>query len=237
MSGHSKWATIKRKKASLDAKRGKVFTRISKEISVAARAGGDPANNARLRLLIDKAKDANMPSENIARAIKRGTGEIAGAAYEQHLYEGYGPGGIAILVDTLTDNKNRTVAEIRRLFSAKGNALGESGSVSWMFDKMGVVQARGAGISEDELLELLIDHDVKDISHDEDSYTITCDPKSLETIKVLLKSTGLKIESAEIELVAKNPMPLSDELAQAAHTFLNEIEEHDDVQNVYTNLA
>lgn len=238
MSGHSKWATIKRKKAVIDAKRGKIFTRISKEISIAARAGGDPANNARLRLLIDKAREANMPMDNITRAIKRGTGEIAGAQYEAIQYEGYGPQGIALMIETLTDNKNRTVAEIRKILTNYGGSMGESGSVGWMFTKMGVVQASGTSITEDELFEKLIEFDISDIAHDGDIFTITCDPKSLEKVKEVVKQAGLKIESAEVESVAQNKVTIaSPEAEEKVHAFLNELEEHDDVQDVYTNLG
>ncbi|HEX2977925.1 MAG TPA: YebC/PmpR family DNA-binding transcriptional regulator [Candidatus Babeliales bacterium] len=236
MSGHSKWATIKRKKAAIDNKRGKVFSRLSKEISVAARGGGDPSGNPRLRLLIEKAREANMPMENITRAVKKGTGELPGANYEEQMYEGYGPYGIAVMVDTLSDNKNRTVAEIRRIFTVKGGSLGEAGSVGWMFHKLGVVQAMGKS-SEDELMEKLIDFDIKDLSQDDDLFTITCEPKALESIKEVVKSLGLKIESAEIEWVAQNTTPLTAEQTEKAVEFLNELEEHDDVQNVYTNLG
>lgn len=238
MSGHSKWATIKRKKAALDNKRGKAFSQLTKEISVAARlGGGDPNGNSRLRLLIDKAREINMPTENVNRAIKRGTGELPGVQYEAQLYEGYGPYGIAIIVEALTDNKNRTVAELRRIFSSKGGSLGESGSVSWMFSKMGVVRASGATISEDELLEKLIEYDINDISRDENEFTITCDSKSLEDIKNIVAKTGLKIESAEPELIAQTPVNLEGEQADKAYEFLNELEEHDDVQHIYTTLT
>jgi YebC/PmpR family DNA-binding regulatory protein len=237
MSGHSKWATIKRKKAALDAKRGKAFSKLTKEISVAARAGGDPAGNARLRLLMEKAKEINMPMDNVMRAIKRGTGELPGMQYEAHMYEGYGPYGIAVMVDTLTDNKNRTVADLRRIFTSAGGSLGEANSVAWMFTKMGVIQASGKTISEDELLDKLMAYEIKDFNHTDDVFTITTDPKSLEEVKKVVASTGLKIESAEVELVAQNMVTLQDEQAQKAYAFLNELEEHDDVQNVYTNLA
>lgn len=237
MSGHSKWATIKRKKAALDSKKGKAFSRLTKEISVASRiGGGDITGNPRLRLLVDKAREINMPMDNITRAIKKGTGELPGAAYEPQMYEGYGPYGIAVIVDTLSDNKNRTVAEIRRLFSVKGGSLGESGSVNWMFSKMGVVRIIEATITEDELLEKLIDYDIKDIERDEDTITITCNPKALEDVKQAVTKMGLKIDSAELEWVAQNTTTLQGDNAEKAIEFLNELEEHDDVQNVYTNL-
>ncbi len=238
MSGHSKWATIKRKKASIDAKRGKAFSQLTKEISVAARAGGgDPTGNARLRLLMDKAKEINMPTDNVIRAIKRGTGELPGMHYESQMYEGYGPYGIAIIVEALTDNKNRTVAELRRLFVNKDGSLGETGSVNWMFTKMGVVRAHGKNITEDSLLEALLDYNINDITRDEDMFVITCDSKSLEAVKQAIIKIGLTVESAEVEWVANNTVALDKEQAEKAYEFLQELEEHDDVQHVYTNVT
>lgn len=237
MSGHSKWATIKRKKAALDSKRGKEFTKLIKEITVVARlGGGDPNANSRLRLLLEKAKEINMPMDNTVRAIKRGTGEMPGQQYEEHMYEGYGPFGTAIVVDALTDNKNRTVAELRRIFSSSGGSLAETGSVGWMFARMGVIQVSGK-TSEDELLELLLDYDVKDISYDEEIFSITCDPKSLEKIKAILQENGLKVEKAEVEWVAQNTVALTNEQEEKAYEFLSSLEDHEDVQNVYTNLV
>ncbi len=166
MSGHSKWATIKHKKAKEDAKRGKVFTKLIKEITVAAKAGGDPAGNPRLRTLLDNAKEVNMPQENVTRAIKKGTGELPGVSYQSQMYEGYGPGKIAIIVDVLTDNKNRAVADLRHLFVRKGGVLAENGAVQWMFDRMGIIRGSGSNVTEDKLIELLLDYDVKDISCD-----------------------------------------------------------------------
>ncbi len=236
MSGHSKWATIKRKKASIDAKRGKEFTKLIKEITVAARlGGGDPTGNAKLRLLIDKAKEINMPHDNTMRAIKRGTGEMPGVNYEEQSYEGYGPYGIAVVVDSLTDNKNRTVAELRRLFSIHNGSLAETGSVSWMFQRAGAVEVTGA-TSEDQLLELLLDYDIKDIKHHDGTYTIICDPKSLEKVKEALSKAGLKIERAELDLIAQNYVVLPHNDYEKAAEFLAELEDHEDVQNIYTNL-
>ena len=239
MSGHSKWANIKHKKAAMDAKRGKAFTRLSKEISVSARvSGGDLAANPHLRQLVDKARDLNMPMDTITRAIKRGTGELPGVHYEAHTYEGYGPHGIAIIVETLTDNKNRTVADIRRLFTKGNGSLGETGSVNWMFNKLGVVRAITAGtITEDQLLEQLIEFDVKDIASEDNLFVITCEPKSLDKVKQEIQKAGLKIESADLEWVAQNPTDLEGSQAERAMAFLDELEEHDDVQNVYANLA
>lgn len=239
MSGHSKWSTIKRKKAVIDSQRGKAFTKIIKEISVAARVGGgDPAGNPRLRTLLDKAKALNMPTENAIRAIKKGTGELPGQSYEPHTYEGYGPNGIAVIVDALTDNKNRTVAELRHIFTGKGGSLGETGSVNWMFEKMGVVKAEGANTSEDELLEKLIDYEINDIKNEEDNfYSIYCSLKSLDAVKQAIEKAGLKVESAEIEWVAKNTVALPDTQSEKALEFLSALEDLEDVQNVYTNLG
>lgn len=238
MAGHSKWANIKHKKAAADKKRGKAFTRLSKEISVAARqSGGDPAGNPRLRTLVDKAREINMPMDTITRAIKRGTGELPGVQYESQLYEGYGPYGIAVIVETLTDNKNRTVADVRNLFSKAGGNLAEGGAVSWMFKQLGVIRAEGEGFTEDQLLERLIEFDVKDISKDDSLFVITCNPKSLEAIKQDLINAGLKITSAELEWVADTFTSLEDSQAEKAIKFLDELEEHEDIQNVYTNLA
>ncbi|MGE0010231.1 MAG: YebC/PmpR family DNA-binding transcriptional regulator [Candidatus Babeliales bacterium] len=237
MAGHSKWANIKHRKAAQDAKRGKIFTRLVKEITVAAKtAGGDPATNIRLRTLIEKAKEANMPLDNLKRAIQKGTGELPGTSYEEYMYEGYGPHGMAVIVEVLTDNKNRAVADVRHAFTSKGGSLAEGGAVSWMFSKTGVVRAQGSGVSEDDIFEKLLDYDVADISHDEDTFEITCNPRSLEDIKAVLTQAGLKVESAEMEWVASNKTSLSEEQQEQAFTFLNALENLDDVQNVYTNL-
>lgn len=237
MSGHSKWSTIKRKKGLIDAKRGKAFTKLIKEITVAARiGGGDPAGNPRLRLLLEKAKEINMPLDNSTRAIKKGTGELPGTNYEQFTYEGYGPSGIAVLVETLSDNKNRTVADLRRLFSSSGGNLGETGSVSWMFERQGVIKGSG-NTTEEVLLEALLDFDIKDIKMDEGFFEVFCDPKGLETVKQALLKMGLKVESAELEMVPKTPTELAEAQSEKAYEFLEELDDHDDVQNVYTNLA
>lgn len=238
MSGHNKWSQIKHKKAKEDAKKGKAFTKLIKEITVSAREqGGDPAGNPRLRLLLEKAKEVNMPIDNAMRAIKRGTGELPGTSYENYTYEGYGPYGIAIMVDTLSDSKNRTVAELRHAFSANGGNLAEGGAVSWMFMHAGVVRVSNKGITEDALLEKLIDFNIQDIRSDDESFSIICDSKSLESIKKALETEGIKAESAELEWVAKDPLKLSDDQSDKAVDFLSEIQDLDDVQNVYTNLA
>lgn len=238
MSGHSKWSTIKHKKAKEDSKRGKAFTKLIKEITVAARlGGGDPSGNPHLRVLLDKAKEINMPIENAMRAIKKGIGELPGASYEEMRYEGYGPYGIAVIVDALTDNKNRTVAELRRLFSSNSGNLAEGGSVSWMFEKAGVIRAKDKNISEDELLEKLIDYDIKDIKCDTDFFSIFCEPRSLEAIKKAVTQLGLTIESAELEWTPKTATTLSEKQSEKAYEFLSTLHDHDDVKNVYTNLV
>jgi len=237
MSGHSKWSTIKHKKAKEDAKRGKAFTKLIKEITIAAReGGGDPAGNPRLRLLIDKAKEINMPQENTMRAIKKGTGELPGTTYEEIVYEGYGPNGIAVIVDILTDNRNRVVSELRHIFTSKGGNLGASGSVSWMFEKLGVVRATGK-TTEDELLEALIDYDIKDIKQDENFFSVFCDPHALEDVRQKMQKLGLHIDSAQLEWVPKNTTNLPDNQAEKAYDFLSALQDHDDVNNVYTNLV
>jgi YebC/PmpR family DNA-binding regulatory protein len=238
MSGHSKWATIKRKKAVEDSKRGKAFTKVIKEITVAARVGGgDPAGNPRLRTLLEKAKGLNMPIDNATRAIKKGTGELPGASYEAFTYEGYGPHGIAVIIDTLSDNKNRTVAELRHLFSVKSGSLGEAGSVNWMFERMGVLHTTDHGMTEDDLLEKLLDYEINDIKLEDAGFTIQCSPKSLDQVKQAVEKLGHKVENAEIEWVPKNTMDLNEEQSEKALEFLSALEDLDDVQNVYTNLA
>jgi YebC/PmpR family DNA-binding regulatory protein len=237
MSGHSKWATIKRKKAKEDAKRGKAFTSVIKEITIAARVGGgDPSSNPRLRTLLEKAKEINMPIDNTIRAIKRGTGELAGESYEPVTYEGYGPAGVAVMVDTLTDNRNRTVAELRRLFSSKGGNLAETGAVGWMFQRLGAVRIPAHNTSEDQLLELLFDYNITDIQREDDLYAILCDAKSLDQVKNVLEKQGFKIDSAELEWVASNDITLSDDQEKTVFEFLDVLENHDDVKNVYTNV-
>lgn len=238
MAGHSKWANIKHRKAAQDAKRGKIFTRLIKEITVAAKSGGgDPGSNPRLRTLVEKAKAANMPADNLKRAIQKGTGELPGVSYEEMMYEGYGPHGIAVIVEVLTDNKNRAVAAVRHEFSHKGGSLAEGGAVSWMFAKTGAVRATGTGVTEDDLLETLLDFDINDIAQDDEHFLITCNPKSLEAIKAAVAQTGLTVDSAELEWVASNTTKLEGDQQEQAFKFLNALEDLDDVQNVYTNLA
>ena len=238
MAGHSKWANIKHKKAKEDSKRGKVFTKLIKEISVVAReGGGNPDNNPRLRLLLEKAREANMPLENTTRAIKRGTGELPGVNYEEQLYEGYGPYGISVIVETLTDNKNRTVAELRRIFTSKGGNLGTDGTVSWMFERMGVINIKNTGLNEDNLLEKLIDFDVTDIKCEDELCSVFCDAHSVGEIKKAIEQNNMRVESAQLEWVAKNTTELSDSQTEKALEFLTALQDHDDVQNVYTNFV
>ena len=238
MSGHSKWATIKHKKAKEDAKRGKKFTKLIKEITIAAReGGGDVDGNPRLRLLMEKAKEINMPQENSSRAIKRGTGELPGVNYEQYVYEGYGPGSCAVIIDMLTDNKNRGISSVRTFFRKQGGHLAESGAVSWMFDKLGVLRVPSDGISEDTLLEQLLDHDIKDIYTEDTMFVITCEMPHLDEIKQALETLNYAIESADLEYVPKNTIPLDSNTEEKAYEFLQALEDLDDVQNVYTNIG
>ncbi len=238
MSGHSKWSTIKHKKAALDAKRGQAFTKLIKEITIAARLGGGDANgNPRLRLLLDKAKALNMPTDNAKRAIQRGTSELPGVNYEEHTYEGYGPHGVAVIVETFTDNKNRTVSELRHLFSSKGGNLAETGAVGWMFERMGLVRANCPAMTEEKLLEALIDYDINDIKLDGNQFYIYCNVKALDAVKHAVEKLCMKVEEAEIEWVAKNSTSLSEEQSNKVYEFLSALQDHEDVKNVYANLV
>lgn len=236
MSGHNKWSQIKHKKAKEDGKKAKAFTRLIKEITVCARnGGGDAAFNPALRFLLEQARAINMPLDNATRAIKRGTGELPGVHYEQFTYEGYAKHGIAVMVDTLSDNKNRTVAELRHIFSSYGCHLAESGAVSWLFDYCGAIHISSI-ISEDTLLETLIDFDIIDIKHHEQETIILCSPKALDTVCTFLKDQKYAIASAQFEWIAKNSIALDEKELNEVVEFLSELEEHDDVQNVYTTL-
>lgn len=236
MSGHSKWATTKRKKAAIDAKRGKIFTKLIKEITVAARqGGGDIDGNARLRLVVDNAKAANMPMDNIERAIKKATGEVEGAAYLELIYEGYGPGGAAILVESVTDNKNRTVAEIRHLFSRHGGALGETGSVAWMFEKKGVITIPHQSKTEDELMELVLEAGAEDLQKEDDFFVITTAVEDFENVRKSILNANLQIENASLQWIAKNTVEVTGENAEKLMKMIEAIEDNDDVQNLYTN--
>lgn len=238
MSGHSKWATIKHKKAKEDSKRGKVFTKLVREITVAAREGGpDPDGNPRLRLILEKAKSVNMPAENIQRAIKKGSGGLDGESYTPHTYEGYGVHGTAVVIETLSDNKNRTVADLRHIFTRMGGNLAENGAVSWMFQHKGVVRGSSA-VSEDSLLEKLLEVNVDDLTKQDESVVVTCKIPDLDSVKKAAESAGVKIEHAQIEWIAKSTLELNnEELEEQVFKMLEALEDLDDVQNVYTNLA
>ncbi|MGB9886841.1 MAG: YebC/PmpR family DNA-binding transcriptional regulator [Moorellales bacterium] len=242
MSGHSKWANIKHRKAKVDAQRGKLFTKLGRELIVAARlGGGDPEANPRLKLAIQRAREANMPMENIQRAIQRGTGEIAGETYEEVVYEGYGPGGVAIMLSLATDNRNRTASEIRHLFSKHGGSLGESGCVAWMFDSRGLitVELGEGGPSADDIMLWAIEAGADDVNFNEDdnSVEILTEPGRLEEVKENLAAKRVPIASAEVTMVPKSTVSISDpELARRVLRLMDVLEDHDDVQAVYANF-
>ena len=237
MAGHSKWANIKYKKMKEDAKRGRVFTRLTREIIVAAReGGGDPETNPRLRTAIAAAKAANMPKENIERAIKRGTGELPGVTYEEITYEGYGPGGVAVIVETITDNRNRTVSEIRYIFSKHGGSLGETGCVSWLFDKKGVITIKAEGLSEDDVLMVALEAGAEDLKAEEDTFQVITAPEDFDTVKETLEKEGLPIEEAEITLVPKNTVKLEGDKAEKVLKLMDALESLDEVQKTYANF-
>jgi YebC/PmpR family DNA-binding regulatory protein len=236
MSGHSKWSTIKRKKAAADQKRGKIFTKLIKEITVAARqGGGDIDGNPRLRLAVDNAKSANMPLDNIERAIKKATGAVEGANYLELLYEGYGPGGIAILIESVTDNKNRTVAEVRHGLTKHGGSLGETGSVAWMFDRKGVITLPAQGKTEDDLMELVLEAGAEDIQSEDDFFEITTAVEDFEAVRKTIVDAALEVENASLQWIAKNSVEISGEPAEKLMKAIDLLEDCDDVQNVYTN--
>lgn len=235
MSGHSKWATIKHKKAALDAKRGKIFTRLIKEIMIAARGGGDPDSNARLRTAITAAKAVSMPADNIKRAVMRGTGEIEGGQIDEILYEGYGPGGAAVLVNVATDNRNRTVSEVRHLFSKNGGNMGEQGSVSWMFERKSQIIVDANNATEDQLMAIVLDAGGDDIRDQGGAWEILSAPEAHEAVLQALEKAKIPIESAEIGMIPKNTIKLEGKNAQAMLRLYEALEEHDDVQNVYGN--
>ena len=236
MSGHSKWSTIKRKKAAADTKRGKIFTKLIKEITIAARqGGGDPGANPRLRLAIDNAKSANMPNDNIERAIKKATGELEGVNYIELTYEGYGPGGIALLIESVTDNKNRTVADVRHILSKHGGSLGETGSVAWMFDRKGVITVVAEGKSEDEVMEVVLEAGAEDFQTEDDFYEVTTAVEDFEEVRKALQNSNFNIENASLQWIAKNTVSVSGENAEKVIKIIDALEDNDDVQNVYTN--
>ena len=237
MSGHSKWHTIKHKKGADDAKRGRVFTKLIKEITVAARVGGgDPEGNPRLRTVVLAAKAANMPKDNIEKAIKKGTGELPGVSYEEVAYEGYGPGGVAIYVQTLTDNRNRTLPEIRHLFSKFGGNLAESNSVAWMFEKKGYIIIAKDKAAEEALLEVVLDAGGDDVRDDGENWEVLTPQQRLQAVQEALSGKGIAVTSAEISMVPKNTVKIEGKKAQQLLSMMEALEEHDDVQNVWANF-
>jgi len=238
MSGHSKWAGIKHKKAIVDAKRGQIFSKIIREITVAAKqGGGDPTGNSRLRVAIDKARSVNMPQDNIKKAIQRGTGELPGVNYEELIYEGYGPGGVAILVEVTTDNKNRVTAEVRKAFSRHGGNLGDAGCVGWMFNKKGYISVDKSKIKEEELIEIALESGAEDVkSDDEDLFEIITQPQDFEKVKNSLKAKNIEINSAEITMLPQTYVKLEGSKAEQMLRLMDELDNNDDVQNAYANF-
>lgn len=237
MSGHSKWSTIKHKKAITDARRGKLFTKLIRELTSAARAGGgDPDTNPRLRTAVAAAKSSNMPMDTITRAIKKGTGELPGEVYEEVTYEGYGAGGVAVLVDILTDNKNRTVAEVRHLFSKHGGNLGENGCVAWMFDRKGVITLEAEQIEEDDLLELVLEAGGDDLKLEGDVYEIHTAPDAFDDVRSAIEERGLTVSMAEVTLLPQTTVQVEGKQAEQVLRFMEALEDHDDVRRAYANF-
>ncbi len=236
MSGHSKWASIKHKKAAVDAKRGQVFTKIIREITVAAKnGGGDPSSNPRLRTAIQAAKTANMPADNVDRAIKKGTGELEGVVYEEATYEGYGPQGVAVLAQCVTDNKNRSASEIRSIFSKWGGSMAGAGSVAWIFEKKGFLAVSKAGISEDALMEIVLAAGAEDLDSSGEKHEVTTGVHDFEAVRAALEKAKVNIESAQITMIPKNQVPATAETARVILRLIDALEEHEDVQHVYVN--
>ena len=237
MSGHSKWSTIKRKKGVADAKRGKIFTTIIKEITIAARSGGgDEAANPRLRQAIAKAKSANMPADNIKRAIKKGTGELPGVNYEEGAYEGYGPAGVAIMMEVLTDNKKRTVAEIRHLMTKYGGNLGENGSVAWMFDKKGQIVVEKGDLDEDSMFEIVVECGAEDFETEGDEFIVVTEPADLMEVRDNLEAKNIVVKSSEIELIPKNLQKVEEKDVESIINLMEALEDNEDIKNVYANF-
>jgi YebC/PmpR family DNA-binding regulatory protein len=236
MSGHSKWATIKHKKAATDAKRGQLFTKLIKEITIAARSGGKPEANPRLRVAIERAKESSMPADNIDRAIKKGTGELEGVNYEDITLEGYGPGGVAIYVEGVSDNKNRTTSEIRTIFTKRGANMAGAGSVSWMFEKRGYIVIAKSAIDEEKLMSIVLDAGAEDLVSEEENYAVKTAPADFYNVKKAIEDDKIKIESAEITLIPKSTVKVTGEDAKKVLDLVNALEEHEDVQNVYANF-
>lgn len=236
MSGHSKWSTIKRKKGKADAERGRIFTRLIKEITIAARSGGDPEANPRLRTAIDTAKKANMPADNIKKAIQKGTGELPGVNYEESTYEGYGPGGVAVFLETLTDNKNRTVAEIRHLFSKHNGNLGENGSVGWIFDRKGLIEIPASAGDEDTVMMTALEAGAADVVTEDETYQVYTEFSNLYTVKEALEKGGIEIAEAAVTMIPQNTVKLEGKPAEQMLKLMEVLEDHDDVQNVWANF-
>lgn len=237
MSGHSKWAGIKHKKAKVDAQRGRMFTKVIREITVAARAGGgDPTGNPRLRLAIEKAKAVNMPQDNIQRAIQKGTGELPGMSFEEYVYEGYGPGGVAVLLEVLTDNKNRTTPEIRKTFAKYGGNLGESGCVAWMFEKKGLIQVEAAKIDEDRLFGVALEAGAEDVRRSDTLFEIVTGPREFDRVKEVLATEKIEMVGGEVTMLPQTTVRLEGKQAQHMLQLMEELEDHDDIQNVYANF-
>jgi len=237
MSGHSKWHGIKHKKAKVDAQRGRLFTRLIKEITIAAKhGGGDPGGNPRLRAAIQAAKSANMPADNIDRAIKKGTGELPGVSYEECVYEGYGPGGVAVLVEALTDNKNRTTSELRKVFSKCGGNLGESGCVAWMFAKKGLIQVEADKADEEKLMSIALEAGAEDLRRSDDVFEVLTAPTDFEAVRDAVGKAGIPTLSAEVTAVPQSTMRLEGKQAQQMLQLMEDLEEHDDAQHVYANF-
>lgn len=237
MSGHSKWATIKRKKAVTDARRGKLFTQLIKEITIAARAGGgDPTGNPRLRLAIDKARAGNMPADNIKRAVMRGTGELPGVTYEDVSYEAYGPGGVALIIETVSDNKNRTVSEIRHILDRNSGKLAATGAVAYQFHRKGIITVPVSSIKEDDLMVLILDAGAEDLKSDEELHTVTCAPDSFENVRKVLEEKGVTIEHAELQMIPESTIKVEGKDAETVLKLIESLEDHDDVQHVHANF-
>ncbi len=237
MSGHSKWSSIKHKKGAADAKRGKIFTRLIKEITVAARmGGGDPDGNPRLRQAIAAAKAENMPKDNIERGIKKGTGELDGVNYEESSYEGYGPGGVAVLVECLTDNKNRTVADVKHLFERNGGNLGEPGCVAWIFEKKGLIIVEKSSVDEEKLFDLALEAGAEDVNEEDAQFEVITDPSDFETVRASLENEGVEYTLAEVTKTPSNTVKVEGKKAQQMISLMEALEDNDDVSNVYANF-
>lgn len=237
MSGHSKWSTIKHKKGAADAKRGKIFTKVIKEITVAARiGGGDVDGNPRLRLAVQKAKEVNMPQENLIRAIKKGTGELEGVQYQEISYEGYGPGGVAIFMEVMTDNKNRTIGELRAILDKNGGNMGENGCVAWIFEKKGIITIMISEKDEEELLELVMDAGGDDLQTVDDYYEITTSVESFESVRKAIENSGLKVQSAQLTRIPQNTVNVEEKNCKSLLRLMDMLEDHDDIQKLYSNF-